>query len=904
MASPAERYAAARRRGSGGLGDFAAGYPFGLDEFQLSACHSLARGNSVLVAAPTGAGKTVVGEFAVHLALREGVKCFYTAPIKALSNQKFHDLVSRYGADSVGLLTGDNSINGDAPIVVMTTEVLRNMIYAGSTTLDRLGYVVMDEVHYLADRFRGAVWEEVIISLPRSVRLAALSATVSNAEEFGEWIAAVRGDTEVIVDEIRPVPLWQQVMVGNRLFDLFVDDAQSIVNPELVRMARDSERWERHRGGDRRRGRTSRRDRRTPWRSDVVAKLDADGLLPGITFIFSRTGCDAAVRQCLNSGISLTLSHERELIRHTIEARTSDLPHEDLAILGYDDWVDGLMKGVAAHHAGMIPRFKEVVEELFQQGLVRMVFATETLALGINMPARTVVLERLVKYNGEAHVDITAGEYTQLTGRAGRRGIDVEGHAVVVWHPDLDPASLAGLASTRTYPLRSSFRPSYTMAVGLVARMGKNRARDLLETSFAQFQADRSVVGMAAAIRKEQASAQGYLSSLTCHLGDFEEYSRLRHELSQREKSVNRERGQQHRQDVEQALRRLRIGDIITVRSGRRPGPAVVVTPDDPTHGSAHPSVVTLDRRIRRVSAAEFSEPIVVLDRIRVPKGFSSRSATDRRNLASALREHARSLAHPAHRRGPQAMDEEIRRLREAVRRHPCHGCDDREQHARIAEKYWRLQRQIESMERTIGERTHTVARQFDRVCEVLTELGYLSGSGDDTRVTTEGSILSGLYTEKDLLVAESLRRGLWSDLDAPGFAAVVSGMLFESRQSAEAPRLPNGPIRSAVHDTTDLWSSLHAMEKAHGLSFLREPDWGFVDVLHRWAREGSLTSVLTDSDLSAGDFVRWTKQVIDLLGQIADTFQGHPGLDELAQRARDAAGLIDRGVIRYSSAP
>jgi ATP-dependent RNA helicase HelY len=899
MVSPAERFAAARRRATGGLGEFAEQYPFGLDEFQLTACHSLAQGNSVLVAAPTGAGKTVVGEFAVHLALREGVKCFYTTPIKALSNQKFHDLVGRYGADSVGLLTGDNSINGQAPIVVMTTEVLRNMIYADSATLDDLGYVVMDEVHYLADRFRGAVWEEVIISLPPTVRLIALSATVSNAEEFGEWIAAVRGDTQVIVDEIRPVPLWQQVMVGQRLYDLFVDDEHTVVNPELVRMARDNDRWDRHRSGDRRRGRPHRKDRRTPYRSDVVAKLDADGLLPGITFIFSRIGCDAAVRQCLSSGITLTQSHDRELIRHTVEARTIDLPHEDLAVLGYDEWVDGLMRGVAAHHAGMIPRFKEVVEELFQQGLVRMVFATETLALGINMPARTVVLERLVKYNGEAHVDITAGEYTQLTGRAGRRGIDVEGHAVVVWHPELDPASLAGLASTRTYPLRSSFRPSYTMAVGLVGRLGKERARDLLETSFAQFQADRSVVQIVSALHKERASAQGLLSTLSCHLGDFEEYSRLRHELSQREKSVTRDRSQQLRLDVENALRQLRMGDVISVRSGRRPGVAVVVMTDDPPHGSPHPAVVTLDRRMRRVSAAEFADAIVVLDRIRIPKGFSPRSASDRRDLAATLRERSRGFIRDGGKRSAANPDSEIVRLREAVRRHPCHGCDEREQHARIAEKYWRAQRSIEGMERTIAERTHSVARQFDRVCDLLGELGYLEGSGESLLVTPDGRLLAGLYTEKDLLVAEALRRGLWDDLDAAGLAAVASGMLFESRHVAEAPRLPTGSVRAAVQSTADLWSSLHELERHHGLSFLREPDWGLVDVLFRWARGASLSSVLTDSELSAGDFVRWTKQVIDLLGQIS--LSAEPGV---SQRARHAAELIDRGVIRYSSAP
>ena len=242
MDSPAERYAAARRRAveaRSGLREFRDLYDFELDDFQLTACEALEAGSGVLVAAPTGAGKTVVGEFAVHLALRGGRKCFYTTPIKALSNQKYHDLVARYGPDRVGLLTGDNSINGEAPVVVMTTEVLRNMLYAGSWTLEGLSHVVMDEVHYLADRFRGAVWEEVIIHLPEHVSVVALSATVSNAEEFGDWLTTVRGDTAVVVEEHRPVPLWQHVMVGSRLHDLFVDDEQEVVNPELVRMARD-----------------------------------------------------------------------------------------------------------------------------------------------------------------------------------------------------------------------------------------------------------------------------------------------------------------------------------------------------------------------------------------------------------------------------------------------------------------------------------------------------------------------------------------------------------------------------------------------------------------------------------------------------------------------------------------
>src|SRR5438067_1753062 len=500
MTSPAERYDLARRRiaeaaRAPALAGFADELGFELDPFQRDACAALERGSGVLVCAPTGAGKTVVGEFAVHLALAQGRKCFYTTPIKALSNQKYHDLVQRHGAAQVGLLTGDNSINGDAAVVVMTTEVLRNMLYAGSSTLTGLSYVVMDEVHYLADRFRGAVWEEVIIHLPPSVTLVSLSATVSNAEEFADWLVTVRGHTEVVVSEHRPVPLWQHMLVGKRMFDLF-HDAEAAqkhdVHPELLRYTRE---LARRIDGDPRRGRS----RRGPlaYRSEIVDRLDREGLLPAILFIFSRAGCDAAVQQCLQAGLRLTTPDERAEIRAIAESRTADMPAEDLNVLGYWEWLDGLERGLAAHHAGMLPAFKEIVEELFVRGLVKAVFATGTLALGINMPGRCVVLERLVKYNGEQHVDLTPGEYTQLTGRAGRRGIDVEGHAVVVWSPEVDPRHVAGLASTRTYPLRSSFRPSYNMAVNLVGTVGAERARALLESSFAQFQADRSVVGLA-----------------------------------------------------------------------------------------------------------------------------------------------------------------------------------------------------------------------------------------------------------------------------------------------------------------------------------------------------------------------------------------------------------------------
>lgn len=893
--TPAERHAAAHDRSL--LGDFPDLYPFGLDGFQREGCLALARGHSVLVAAPTGAGKTVVGEFAVHQALRLGRKCFYTTPIKALSNQKFHDLSARYGADRVGLLTGDNSINSEAPIVVMTTEVLRNMLYADSPTLDQLGFVVMDEVHYLADRFRGPVWEEVIIHLPQGVLLAALSATVSNAEEFGEWLGTVRGATDVIVDEHRPVPLWQQVMVGDRLLDLFVDEAHQRVNPELLRIARESARWPEQR----RRGRRPNRDRLTPWRTDVVTELHDDHLLPGITFIFSRAGCDAAVQQCLSAGLTLTTPQERRQIEEIVDARTMDLPHEDLGVLGYDTWREGLRRGIAAHHAGLLAMFKEVVEDLFQRGLVKMVFATETLALGINMPARTVVLERLVKWNGENHVDITPGEYTQLTGRAGRRGIDVEGHAVVVWHPGLDPQALAGLASTRTYPLRSSFRPSYNMAVSLIGRMGRTLARDILETSFAQFQADRGVVALAAQVRRNEEALQGYRDALQCHLGDFEEYAALRRELSDLERGAAKERGQRDRAAIEESMKGLRVGDVVALPSGRRVSPAVVVGLDEAGLGAPpRITVVTSDRQVRRMGSSEVHASLAVIGRVKVPKDFSARSANDRKALAERLRGFADEAAHArSPKRAAAGESDATSSLRRQLRQHPCHGCAEREAHARWAERYFRLMRDTESLQRRVDSRTTSVARQFDRICDLLLETGYLEGDPEAPRVTASGQMLAGIYSDNDLLVAQAITEGLWDDVSPPELVALAGAVVYEGRQREDSPRLPGGKVRESALELAELARELDEIEARWGVPTSRDLDLGFVWPVHSWAQGGRLATILADSEMAAGDFVRWCRQAIDLLDQIRDAVDRDHPLHTTARRARD---LIDRGIVAYSA--
>jgi ATP-dependent RNA helicase HelY len=932
--SPSEAYADFRlARRHPVLRAFEGLYPFPLDDFQVRACREIEDGRGVLVAAPTGSGKTIVGEFAVHLALETGRKAFYTTPIKALSNQKYNDLVARYGNDRVGLLTGDNVVNGEAPIVVMTTEVLRNMLYAGSRTLQGLGFVVMDEVHYLADRARGAVWEEVIIHLPESVALVSLSATVSNAEEFGEWLETVRGDTTTIVEEKRPVPLYQHVIVGKRLLDLFADsdvDAAAgfvkegaPVNRELLRIARDD--WASSRMKDRRspRGRTQPgrgngprqvgNGRRVwiPSRPEVIDRLDREGLLPGIVFVFSRVGCDAAVTQCLSAGVRLTSPEERDAIFELVEESCRQLPDDDLHVLGYHDFLDGLTRGIAAHHAGMLPAFKQVVEDLYVRGLIKVVFATETLALGINMPARTVVIEKLSKWNGETHADITPGEYTQLTGRAGRRGLDTEGHGVVLWQPGLNPAELAGLASTRTYPLRSSFRPSYNMAVNLVHQFGRERSRELREQSFAQFQADKAVVGLARQLHKSQQALEGYAEAATCHRGDFMEYAALRRRISDVEKTAARTRRADRRDEALASLEKLRPGDVIEVPAGKFAGMAVVIDPGLSPEGP-RPYVVTADRQARRLALTDFPTPVEPFAKLRIPKSFNARNPQMRRDLASALRTRTHDLTPPppkrsehpeprgqsgrSRRAAPDDTEAEVARLRAQLKGHPCHDCPDREDHARWAERYFKLDRDAKTLKRRVEQRTNTVARQFDRVCEVLTELAYLEG---DT-VTPRGRHLRRIYSDVDLLAAESLRQGLWDDLSASELAAALSVLVFEARRpdDASSPRIPGGRVRETVAEMVRLWGELDALEKDHKLEFLRPPDLGFAWVAYRWAEGDDLDDVLSASDLAAGDFVRWMKQLIDLAGQVADAAEESP----LRKTAREVVRLLRRGVVAYSA--
>lgn len=813
---------------------------FELDAFQVEAIRHLDAGRSVVVAAPTGSGKTYVAEHAIAAARNAGRRALYTTPIKALSNQKFTDLRSWLGADHVGLLTGDNSINGDASAVVMTTEVLRNMLYAEPERLATTDFVIMDEVHYLQDNFRGPVWEEVIIHLPDHIRLVALSATVSNADELADWISDVHGECVAVTEKTRPVRLVNSYAIaekGSSRQHLIPTLVKKRPNPEGRRFDPAPSR----RGRDRRHGPPQKRPWRTPRRHEIIEELDRRGLLPAITFIFSRAGCEDAVSQLRSAGVRLTDDDSAEMIEEVIERRTGHLSDADRRALGYSGWVAGLKAGIGAHHAGIVPIFKETVEELFSAGLLKAVFATETLALGINMPARTVVIEKLSKFTGEHHEPLSPGDYTQLTGRAGRRGIDDQGHAIVLWTPFTTFDEIVALARSTSFELRSAFRPTYNMTCHLVSRYTRSHAEQLVAQSFGQFQTNRAIVQLEQ--RRDHLLAElGRVDGAAAEVPDDSTTAA-----------------------IDEAVAKLRPGDVLDLAG------SVVVLSSTWRRKEFKLKVLDRDGNVHVLDLESLVEPPRTIGQVRLPDPFNPNSTSHQHDLVGQLRGVKSRKGKKSKKSRTTTPDPSS----------PWQGSAASD-----------ARRELRRVDARIVERRGRLNDRFKSVVGILTELGYI----ESWMLTEHGTRLLSTFHELDLVISESIRAGHLDGHDPATLAGLVATFVFEPRRNADnsPPWFPNKSTEESVRGIVSCVNEVQRLESAYGLPETRDVDPGLFAATYGWAAGGGLGDILGDEELSGGDFVRSMKQVIDVLSQVATIAP----LPETRSTARRSIALIQRGIV------
>lgn len=848
--------------------DFLASLSYEPDRFQISAMDAIDEDASVLVAAPTGSGKTLIAEYAIARMRAMGKRTFYTTPIKALSNQKLRDLSATHGAHNVGLVTGDNAVNPDAPIVVMTTEVLRNMIYADSDRLTDLGAVILDEVHYLQDAYRGPVWEEVIIQLDPHIQLVCLSATVSNADEVGQWLHTVRGRTDVVVETTRPIELVNMFAYFDKA------SAQTVMHPTIVAgeanrqvqrlLAGGRETNARRHGGQRR-----PRNITAPTRPEIVDLLHARDMLPAIVFIFSRAQCEDAVRACMRDGIVLTSLEEEQLICDIVERHCRSLNDDDRVALGYQDFLDDVSSGVACHHAGMIPMFKEAVEECFVHGLVKVVFATETLAVGINMPARAVVIEKLTKYTGEHHQLLKASEFTQLTGRAGRRGLDEIGYAISLWNPFVGFDSVVGLALSRSFRLTSAFRPTFNMAVNMVRSHSRSGTQHILNLSFAQFQADRDVVTSEATLerkRRELALLErdaGIDHTVHADSGIEGDDSTDADDLGAPAGSV----------EAEIALRGLRPGDVVVFDSSKLRGRGLVLSTASRRSG-IRVTVLTPSKKSLEITARDLRSLPQRGAQVELPIPFEPartefiKEATQRLVKARVAEVEQRAIAHND---GPRPKDAPT-----------------------SAANMKRLRRDIERLAQQSANRAGSVSARFMDVVDLLTELGYI----DQWSLTDKGTTLAGIFHESDLLVVEAMSKGLFDGLSVVDLVAVTSGLIYEPRGGDVHPatRWPSDTSRQRFKRLEKLSLRIQEAQRSRGMHTHRAPHGGLAMECAAWAAGKPLSRIL-DPDITPGDFVRTIRQLIDLLRQISIT----ASQESLRDVAADAVKALDRGVVTAS---
>jgi len=861
---------------------FKSRYPFTLDDFQLEAIQAIAAGQSVIVSAPTGAGKTLVAEFAIHAALEAGRRLAYTTPLKALSNQKFADFTRAFGEDRVGILTGDVKVNPHAPVLVMTTEILRNALYGSG--LEDLRYIVLDECHYMGDEGRGTVWEEIIIGAPRDVLLVGLSATVANVKEIADWISIVHRPILPIYHPHRPVPLRYAI----------ADLAAEIHELDEVRRGRAPVIGDERRGPDDR-GRWY--SRRVADPTVLIEALEARRWLPAIYFIFSRAGCERAMQDVLAEGRTLLTAAQRDEVDHAINQAREESPALGESALSQSVF-QGLGVGVAMHHAGILPGLKRLIETLFERGLCRVVFATETMSLGIHMPARAVVLQGLTKRTDRGFRALSHNELTQMAGRAGRRGIDAEGECVIALDARDGVESVLHVVDGSPEPIESRFKLGYgSVALLLGTGAEPEVLRRRIESSFGQYQNLKRIRDLEAEVR----GLDGALADLRRYeapCGDFQRigrYRRARQEAQARRQALGRggRRGERGTAEAEP-------GRLALVRRKGAPSLALILGVHSMRGHRVLLDALLPHGAVVRVKSGVVKRVFWATPPLHVPRDLDRASegrGRDGRGLRQLTEQLARlSVAELVERErghGPQAVLAAIE----------CHRCPwgavprcDRE---------WR---ELEAATERLGVRRRALEhfrgaywQEFLRVVETLEQFGAVR----DRRLEPRGRLIASLRHDNELLVAESVFRGVFHDVTAAEAAAVCSALVEEARSGEPAIArdfLRKRPkLKRRLDQLLGLAATLHEAQRQRHLQMAVSVHPGFMPAVFRWASgDDDWTGLVEDAfGGHEGDLIRALRRLIDLLRQLAESAEVPA---ETSRLLAQAARTIDRGIVLESA--
>jgi superfamily II RNA helicase len=876
-------------------------FPFELDDFQYQAIHALDLNKSVVVCAPTGSGKTLVGEYAIHRALARGQRVFYTTPLKALSNQKLRDFRERFGHDQVGLLTGDVSINRDAPILVMTTEIFRNMLYGTpigevGTSLIDLDAVVLDECHYMNDRQRGTVWEESIIYCPPEVQLVALSATVANSDQLTDWINQVHGPTELIYSDFRPVPLDFGFGTPKGIFPL-LDDSFRKMNPRL-----------KPKGGTHRpRGANRRGMERAeaPTIPFIVTKLGEYDMLPAIYFIFSRRGCNQALQAF--SAVCLVSEAEQAQINRHIDQFVAEHPE---AVR--EEYVEPLRRGIAAHHAGILPAWKSFVEELFQQALVKVVFATETLAAGINMPARTTVIASLSKRTDSGHRLLTASEFLQMAGRAGRRGMDTQGYVVTLQTPFEGPKEAAYLATSEADALVSQFTPTYGMVLNLLQMHTLEEVQELIERSFGQYLSTLYLKPQKAEIARCQAEANQLRSQLAnIDFKQLQQYEKLQERLREEKrllKILQQQGAETQTSTIAVALSYALAGTIVLLRAESaktaNPLPAVLVL-KAPSSGQ-FPLFVCLGKNNRWyvVSVTDVLElmgdtpRLVAADNIVPPLDMLPKPGQTRKGDEQTLQVALNIPEAPSLDVLMPEVNAQMQRMlavQAQIEAHPMHVWGDRG-------KVVKQQRRLENLEQELRDRTEKLGKQsqqrwqeFLALIEILQDFDCLN----QLKPTQLGEATAAIRGDNELWLGLALMSGELDHLDPHHLAACGAALVTEvSRPDTWTRYEVSTDVVEALEGLRNIRRQLFQQQRRRQITLPVWLEMDLIGIIEQWALGTEWLELCGNTSLDEGDVVRILRRTLDFLSQIPHVPHAPKELKDNAVRAMQ---LIDRFPVNES---